>query len=224
MYSSLKKKTNRFVTFLVEAVHPGGQNLPHYVRLATAHDEMYYACKYTADVNYYITLANQLASCQDRREQDIVTNIALLETIIQERSEYSYWMAQLESSAEAEDSMAKHQYFIDILEDVSTILTKTLTRTPTPAEIQTETEARQAPKTLQRHTSTLGKRLRTPSPNRDTATSKAARTTTAPTSTLNQKPLFDLRSGNVQQPLAKRDHTCAPMPKMSWAAIAAVKV
>ncbi|MCJ1457006.1 hypothetical protein MMC28_007372 [Mycoblastus sanguinarius] len=244
LYKKLKLGTNTFTTWLVEAVYHGGENRP--AEIEHVYNAKKDHAKYKMPVNHFIILAEALA---ERQEQTISEKMSLLDDIISERSQYSYWMGQLSANDEdCELEKENHQHFIDIMEDAKTILCHGNGTKPSPDLTQTRSGVKPAAQSIQRHNSTLGKRKSSPTSQDRSEQRKAAKTATTLTSTTptsftsmkNPRPILGLRSRNKQDEAAKQqtdktwrrvavdtcdktnEKRCAPMAKMSWAAVAAI--
>lgn len=170
MYKQLKVDNNNFITWLVESVYPNTEGLPSYITVsrqqakgqptfihpaATTNlgllDRTDYP-KYEIVVKFFTQLARQTQNVPS----DIV---ALLDRLIDERTEYSYWMSLKLADSPCKVTEEKHAYYVEILKDTKTILAERMV--PAAAAAATQPGPfypKMATTSFKPTTSTLGKR------------------------------------------------------------------
>ena len=130
MYKQLKIATNGFTTWLVESVYPCGEDLPFYITREQAKGEgkpdrvVTSTASLTMLANYaeYKIIVNNITEIARRIQQVPPDILALLDSAINQRSEYSHWMSRKSTDAFSKLANDKHVYFTEVLKDVKTIL------------------------------------------------------------------------------------------------------
>jgi len=234
LHLQMKIHTNHFETWLVETAHPGGVNMPDRIKLAIEKGPNH--PKYKMPVNLFITLADALMHTE-KQAQIPSSMLSLLDKLIDERGLYSHLMAHPQIATVGKDSQEEydnHQHFIDVMEDVRTILSHKSTKKPQIDASQSTSAANPANATIQKHNSTLGKRKPSLTGLAGTEQQKAVKTasTLTVTSPTPQRPMYVLGSDNKPTTATMKsrgggiEKTCAAAakPAMSWAAIASASI
>ena len=242
LYKQLKTNTNAFITWLVEAVHPGDENLPS--GITRERDPKHLSGKYRVTINYLIHLAENLVASKAAPVHTIKAQVSNLDVVIQQRSEFSYWMARSFDNDSVKDE--EHQHFIDTMEDVRTILSHHCTTSIRRLVSQTDATlaTKPAPTSIQRKLSMIGKRRRsagspplpeqrkavkttlpssTPSPTPSTSSSPPP-PSSAPKSTLILRNIIPLTKVTADKSDKVIEQKCSPVIRKSWANVAAVAV
>jgi len=216
LHFEMKTHTNHFETWLVESIHPNGTEMPDCIKPMVAVSPNH--PKYHMPVNHFIVLADALV--RSEKQAHIPSSmLSMLDKIIDERALYSHLMAHpdIQSVDDAlNNEHEKHQYFIDVMEDVRTILGRRSTEKPEVDTLQPTPAVRPTGATIQRHTSTLGKRK--PSITELDGTEQRKVVKKASTS---NKPTISTTEAVV----GGINKTCAAAAKpMSWASIASAGI
>lgn len=137
LYKNLKVDTNRFLTWLVEAIYPCpkglpcSESLPPYVNLAPKQGkgEPARSClpidshsSTTTDHPKYEIIVNNTTDLARRIQEVPLSILDLLERTIKERTEYSHWMSLKHTDSLAHIDNEKHLYYIEVLKEVKNIL------------------------------------------------------------------------------------------------------
>ena len=174
-----------------------------------------------------------------RQHEKVPPNmVALLDRLIDERSEYTYWMSQKSTDDTSSSSSESHQHFIKVLKETKTILVERMEPEATTAARQTcPIRSETTEKSPQTVTKTLGKRKISSNALHGSGQRKAAKTgATTP------KPLHVLKATNSSTATHKKqqdewrqvvvkscdkevEKTCAAATKpISYAAAARVAI
>lgn len=205
LHFEMKTHTNHFETWLVEMVHPNGMGMPDCIKPKVAVSPNH--PKYSMPVNHFITLADALIN-SEKQAQIPSSTLSLLDELIDKRALYSHLMSHPQIKPADDDSneeYEKHQHFIDVMEDVRTILGRQSTEKAQVDALQPTPAVKPAVATIQRHNSTLGKR-------------KTSITNLGGTE---QRKVGKKASTSTSMVVGGTGKTCAAAVKpMSWAAIA----
>ena len=175
MYKQLKIDTNKFITWLVESVYPCieglhcSERLPPYITLSCKQ------AKGMSQTDRAVALNSTSSTSTDHPKYDIVVNnitelagqttivppniLDLLERLIIERTEYSYWMSRKSTDNLATRCNESHEYYVKIMKEVKTIFAERMapgTRIASQANSANPANITNIP--AQTKTSTLGKR------------------------------------------------------------------
>jgi len=230
LHFEMKTHTNHFETWLVEMVYPAGVGMPDCIKAKVAVSPNH--PKYWMPVNHFITLAD--AIIQSEKQAQIPSSmLSLLDKLIDERGLYSHLMAhpQVKSVNDDNEEYEKHQHFIDVVEDVRTILGGRSMEVPRTAELRPTPAVKPTDAGISRSNSTLGKRKTSVTSLDGSEECKVAKKASASASApaTQQRPMHVLRRNDKPITLSSKsegiDKTCAAAVKpMSWASIASAGV
>lgn len=255
MYKQLKIDNNKFTTWLVESVYPCGRSLSCIETLPPCITLSRKQAKGMSKPDWAVTSNAILTTSTDHPKYDIIVNnitelarqtqktpasmMALLDRLIVERTEYSYWMSRKSTDDLSKFSNESHVYYIEVLKEVKVILAEHIepqTTTSSQAGSPTLSETTNIP--TQTPNPTLGKRKVSSTSHQNPDRRKAMKTesTTSSPKHVLQKEAKHLTTTQRQQEkewrhvvanscnkMAEKD--CAPVAKpMSYAAALRVAV
>ena len=84
--------------------------------------------------------------------------LSLLERLIEERSEYTYWLSQKSATEGSKSAYESHHYYIKVLKETKTILAERMEPKASPVLQSTPSQAKATKPSSQTNTKTLGKR------------------------------------------------------------------
>ena len=190
MYKQLKIDTNKFVTWLVESVYPCTEDLPYNESLPPYITLSPKQAKGMSQSDQVVTSNSTSSKLTDHPKYDILVNnttdvarqttkvplsmLDLLEHLIVERTEYSYWMSRKSTDDLAKAINEKHLYYIKVLKEVKAILAeRTEPDTKTSCKVDSEDSARSLATPARTRSSPLGKRKNSSNSSQGPNTSKA---------------------------------------------------
>ena len=132
MYKQMKIDNNNFITWLVESVYPCTEDLPPYITLSrkqakgqSERDQTVAENAFsfpTTDHPKYEIIVNNFPQLARQINQVSPNTLALVDRVITERSEYTYWMSRKSTDQLSQASHDTHTYYIEVLKEVQTIL------------------------------------------------------------------------------------------------------
>ena len=156
MYHQFKGDNNQFTTWLVESVYPHGTSTPSYITLSRKqtkgecqHPPLSVPNQQRPEHDKYEIIVNQTVPLARQIETVPSTMMTVLDRLIATRTEYTYWMSRKPSDDFSKAAQESHEYYIEVLSQVRTILAERMEpgarispRTTSPSRTQGQTFAR----------------------------------------------------------------------------------
>ena len=105
--------------------------------------------------------------------------LSLLERLIEERSEYTYWLSQKSATEGSKSAYESHHYYIKVLKETKTILAERMEPTASPVLQSTPSQGKAIKAPSQTYTKTLGKRKASATTLQGSEQGKASKTESA---------------------------------------------
>ena len=129
MYKQLKADNAKLTTWLVESVYPSPESLPFYITLSDTQAERERGTDpsggghrgrllpSTTDYSKYKIIVNKFTELARQSRKVPPSILTLLDRLIEERAEYTYWMSQKSTDDTCRTATESHLYYIEVLKE-----------------------------------------------------------------------------------------------------------